>query len=65
MQYMRNTLTKLFTLLRHLWLPFVVIILLVVVGIGMSAVLDERDKGARAASKERGHAVARHYPEPR
>ena len=39
MKYMRNTLAKLLTLLRHMWLPLVVIILLVVVGISMSAVL--------------------------
>lgn len=36
---MRNTLATFLTLLHHLWLPLVVIILLVVVGIGMSAVL--------------------------
>ena len=36
---MRNTLATFLTLLHHLWLPLVVIILLVVVRIGMSAVL--------------------------
>ncbi len=36
---MRNTLVRLLTILRHIWLPLVVIILLVVVGISMSAVL--------------------------
>ena len=39
MKYMRSALTNLSALLRHLWLPLVVIILLIVVGIGMSTVL--------------------------
>ena len=39
MKYMRNTLAKLLTLLRHMWLPLVVIILLIVTGIGISASL--------------------------
>ena len=36
---MRNTLAKLLTLLRHMWLPLVVIILLIVAGVGISATL--------------------------
>ena len=36
---MRNTLTKLLTLLRHMWLPLMVIMLLIVTGVGMSAAL--------------------------
>ena len=39
MKYMRSALTNLSTFLRHLWLPLVGIILLIVVGVGMSAVL--------------------------
>lgn len=36
---MRHTLAKLLTLLRHLWLPLVVIMLLIVVSVGISATL--------------------------
>lgn len=36
---MCNTLAKLLTLLRHMWLPLMVIILLIVAGVGISAVL--------------------------
>ena len=36
---MRNTLAKLLTLLRNMWLPLVVMILLIVAGIGMSTIL--------------------------
>lgn len=36
---MRNTLATFLTLLRHVWLPLVVIMLLIVVSVGMSAVL--------------------------
>ena len=39
MKYMCNTLAKLLTLLRHMWLPLMVIILLIVAGVGISAVL--------------------------
>lgn len=39
MKYMRSTLTNLSALLRHIWLPLVVIILLIVVGIGISTAL--------------------------
>lgn len=39
MKYMRSTLTNLSALLRHLWLPLVVIILLIVAGVGISATL--------------------------
>ena len=37
MKYIRNTLTTFLALLRHMWLPLVAIILLIVAGIGMSA----------------------------
>lgn len=36
---MRNTLAKLLTLLRHMWLPLMVMILLIVAGVGISATL--------------------------
>ncbi len=36
---MRHTLAKLLTLLRHMWQPLMVMILLIVAGVGMSAVL--------------------------
>ena len=39
MEYMRNTLAKLLTLLRHMWLPLMVIMLLIVAGVGISATL--------------------------
>ena len=39
MKYMRSALTNLSALLRHLWLPLVVIILLIVTGVGISATL--------------------------